>query len=342
MLATTAREPRPALTLGAYALAPSAQARGGTAELEMFDALREIPFDAYELPLVPEGLPGLDVAWVRERIPEERDLVITAIPRTMVRLGHDASYGLASSDEEGRRAALNDLAVVRDLAARLADASGRRRVLAIAVHSAPGPDGANGRGGAPGSAEALTRSLVEIAGWGSGARIVIEHCDRLVAGRQPEKGFFSVDGEIAAVRAALGRGAQPLDDGSPAVGLSLNWGRSALEDRSADAPVRHARAAADAGLLRGVILSGATATEGPWGAPWSDTHIPPRGGSRALDLSAASALDLDAARATFAAAGPGLDFVGAKVSVRPLDANVAARVALAEATLDLVRDALAG
>lgn len=334
--------PMPALTLGAYAIAPPPETDGGRAERELYDALGDVPFDAYELPLVAEGLPGLELDWVRARVPEDRDLVVTAIPRTMVRLGRDASYGLASSDEDGRQAALADLAVVRDLALRLADASGRRRVLAIEVHSAPGPDGMNGRGGAPGSSEAFARSLVEIASWGLGARVVVEHCDRLVEGQVPEKGFFPVVDEIAAVRRADELGAMPLDDGSAALGLSLNWGRSALEDRSGQAPVEHARAAAEAGLLRGVILSGATPEATAWGAPWSDGHIPPRGEAPALAGSTASALDLDAARATFAAAGDGLDYVGAKVSVRPLDASVAERVALAEASLELVRRAFAG
>lgn len=330
-----ATAPRTRLTLGSYALAP----HPGQDEATFYAALRDVAFDAYELPVPTSDAAAHVTSWILKHLPDDRDVVLTAIPSTMRRLGESPGYGLASSDDEGRQAALTDLAVVGELAQRLADASGRRRVVAVEVHSAPGPDGGNARGGAPGSSEALASSLADIAGWGTGARIVVEHCDRLVSGQRPEKGFFSIADEIAAVRRAVDLGLPAADDGGSPLGVALNWGRSAIEARDAAAPVAHARAAAAAGVLRGVMLSGATPEATEWGEPWTDAHIPPRGAAAALTASAASALDVEQARATFAAAAGGLDYVGAKVSARPLDASVTDRVALAEATLALVRTA---
>ena len=327
--------PRPARILGAYALTPAIDDVAAVAAF--YDGLRELPLDAIEVPLMASGHPSLDAAWQRRHLHAEWQLVVTAIPRTMVRLGTSPGYGLASSDEDGRRAALDDLAQVRDLAQRLADDAGRPRVTAIEVHSAPAPSHASSRG-VLGSAGAFGRSLAELASWDlAGAQIVIEHNDALVDDQVPAKGFFPLADELAAARALADL---TLPDGRPAVGVSVNWGRSASEGRSPATPVAHVRAAADAGVLRGVIFSGATDVESAWGTPWDDGHIAPRGDDPALAASSASLLGLAEMRATLAAAGEAsLSFVGAKVTTQPATADVETRLAVARATLALVAEA---
>jgi hypothetical protein len=324
--------PRPARTLGAYALAPTID--DAHAVEEFYDGLRTLEIDAIEHPLMAAGHPSLEPAWQRRHL-HDWQLVVTAIPRTMVRLGQAAGYGLASSDEDGRLAALADLAEVRDLALRLADDAGRPRVLAVEVHSAPAPTHASARG-VVGSAGAFARSLAEIAAWDlAGAQIVIEHNDALVDGQEPAKGFFPLADEIAVAHAV----GDPAGKGA-AVGVSVNWGRSAIEGRSASAPLAHTRAAAAAGVLRGIIFSGATDQESAWGTPWDDGHIAPRGDDPTLAASSASLLGLPEMRATLAAAGDvPLTFVGAKVTTQPPSADVTTRLAVASATLALLTEA---
>lgn len=326
--------PRPARTLGAYALAPTiddARAIG-----EFYDGLRALEIDAIEHPLMATGHPSLEPAWQRRHL-HDWQLVVTAIPRTMVRLGQAPGYGLASSDEDGRLAALADLADVRDLTLRLADEAGRPRVLAVEVHSAPAPTHGSARG-VVGSAGAFARSLAEIASWDlAGAEIVIEHNDALVAEQEPAKGFFPLADEIAVARAV---GGGPAGGAHPVVGVSVNWGRSAIEGRSASTPLAHTRAAAEAGVLRGIIFSGATDQHCAWGEPWDDGHIAPHGDDRALAASSASLLGLAQMRATLAAAGDApLAFVGAKITTQPADADVATRLEVARATLALLEEA---
>ena len=296
--------------LGAYAMAPAA-------EEEFYDGIARLGIGGLELPLSGATTP----AWLARNARPEWDILMTCIPAVMAGLGTDPAYGLSSTDDDARSRAVADVARARDLARLLADKDGRRRVTAIQVHSAPGP----GRG----SCDALTRSLAEILGWDlAGAQILVEHCDAQVPGQLAAKGFWSIGAEIAAalqVAGATGRcGAE--------VGLSINWGRSTIEGRSASTAVEHVAAAAEAGLLRAVVLSGATDADTAWGPAWSDAHIPPRGDDPALAASSASLLGPEEIAATLRAAGPGPQ-IAVKVSVRPAGADVATRVAVARAAL---------
>jgi hypothetical protein len=303
----------PDLLLGAYAMAPEP-----AAEELFYDGVAELGIGGLEMPLPLEGARTLDHAWIARNVRPEWDLLVTCIPTVMARLGSDVPYGLAATDDEARSRAVADVGRARDLALRLADLSGRRRVTAIQVHSAAGPE--------RGSRAALARSLAEITVWDlAGAEILVEHCDALIPGQVAAKGFCSLDDEIAAVLQVMGTGAGP-------VGMSVNWGRSAIEGRRAATAIEHVTAVAEAGLLRVVVLSGVADADTQWGPAWSDAHIPPRGDDPALAASAASLLGPDEIAATLGAAGPGPQVV-VKVSVRPADADVATRLAVARAAL---------
>ncbi|HEX7806599.1 MAG TPA: DUF4862 family protein [Cellulomonas sp.] len=315
---TARRDDRP--FLGAYALVAGLPADD---EAHAYAALVDLGIAGIELPVASAdaGSP-----WFRRSVHPSWDLVVTLIPTVMQRLGTDPAYGLASTDADGRRAALDDVAAARDLARRLADDSGRPRVRAVQVNSAPRGDRA--------SVDALARSLDELGGWDfAGATVAIEHCDAPRPGRPFHKGFLELADELTAL------------DGRPAgrFGLTVNWGRSAIEGRSATTPVEHVRAAATAGLLAGVMFSGVTGSPSAtavWGEPWDDGHMAPRGDDPALVSSAESLLGPDEIAETLRAAGPDLGYVGVKVTVRPPDAGVAERVAVARAALAQVARAM--
>jgi hypothetical protein len=304
------------LLLGAYAMAPTDPA----AEETFYAGVAELGVGGIELPLPLDGAPSLEPSWIARNVWPAWDLLVTCIPTVMGRLGSSPAYGLASADQAGRARALDDVARARDLTLRLADEYGRRRVVGIQVHSAPGPAG--------GSRDALSRSLALILSWDlAGAQVLVEHCDALVPGRTAAKGFLSIEDEIAAVGTA-GASADQL-------GLSVNWGRSAIEGHSAQTAVEHVRAAAEAGVLRALVLSGASDVRTPWGPAWSDAHIPPRGDVAALAASSASLLGPDEITATLRAAGD-VPHIAVKISVRPQHADVPTRLAVARAALDQV------
>jgi hypothetical protein len=303
---------RPPL-IGAYAMAP-ADARESAA---FYEGIAELGPAGLELPLPPSPLPDhgawdVDPSW---------DLLMTCIPTVMGHLATTRGYGLASTDEFGRAAALADVARAAAFARRLADRFGRMRVVGIQVHSAPGPRG--------GSATALARSLEQILSTDlAGASLLVEHCDEQRSDRTAAKGFLSLRQEIDAMISAGG-------DGPGGHGVAINWGRSAIEGGDAATPVEHVKAARIVGRLGAVIFSGATDSSTPWGNPWGDAHIPPRGEDPALAPSAESLLGHSEIKETLMAAGPACRVV-VKVSVRPKDASVATRLAVARASLALV------
>ncbi|GEA86517.1 DUF4862 family protein [Cellulomonas cellasea] len=312
----------PNLFVSAYITAP-----GGDPEQEdaFFDAVAGLDIGGLEYGLAPEGARTLDPAWIAAHVLPTWDLVVTLVPTMMVRLGTEPAYGLASTDETQRARALADVARARDLARSLADTHGRRRVTAIEIHTAPGP--------VLGSREAFTRSLDEILTWDlAGAELLVEHCDAHVPGQTAAKGFFTLTEELEIVQ---GYGLAP-----DVLGMAVNWGRSAIEGRNPATAVEHTQAVADAGLLRALVLSGATDVDSAWGPAWTDMHIPTRGDAPALEASAVSLLGPDETAATLKAAAD-VPRIGLKYAVRPQDADVATRIAVLTATLQQVADARA-
>jgi hypothetical protein len=308
--------------VGEYAIAPAALADeerllAGLATMEGVRGL-EVPFTG--------ALHRSDEAWLFARLRPGWEYVVTLIPGTMGRLQSAPRFGLASDDEGGRQAALG---MVRDAHAaveRLNAATGRRAVVAVELHSAP----SRGDAGGSGSRDALARSLAEIAGWDwFGARLAIEHCDAFRPGHPQHKGFLSFEDELAAIASA---NATARSD----IGIAINWGRSVLETHDAGTALAHLEAARRAGLLAGLMFSGASGADTPYGI-WQDTHMP-HAPAAGLAHGAAGSLMTEAeiARCVAATRGAALAFLGAKIAIRPPEATVDARLGMVADLLTLV------
>lgn len=242
--------------VGAYAASPAHRVWDETAELDFYSALENIrDIGALELPWMGSIHPH-NPSWLARHLPTRFGAVITDVPHVMGRLAQDSFYGLASSSEEGRSAALADALRMRDDIDAFNNATGRKVVGAVELHSAPQVQG--------GAADALKRSLAELSSWDwSGAQLVIEHCDAWRDTHAPEKGFLELSEEVAAI-----------ENSGTGVGVALNWGRSVIEGRSVTTAVEHARMAREHGLLRGFIASGVSAEETDFGYAWIDAHLP--------------------------------------------------------------------
>lgn len=284
----------PRYVVGAYAASPAHQRWDPVLEERFLRGLAELPgVGAFELPWMGSLHPH-DDDWLLDRMPEAIDAVVTDIPFIMPRLAADPGFGLASRDLDGRRAAIAAAGLLRDDVARLNDRRQRRAVVAVELHSAPRRDRAD--------AGAFAASLGEIASWEwHGATLLVEHCDTLVAGRDPEKGFLRLAEEIGAIRLS---GAD--------IGLWLNWGRSAIELRDAGLVAEQIAEAAASGLLRGLMLSGAADRDGVFGHAWIDAHHPFRRDARHPFGDPDSLLTEDRAAVAIAAAGD-LPWLGVKV-----------------------------
>lgn len=238
--------------VGAYAAMPSSQDE----QVQFYAALGEQPWvNGLEVPFKGDG--ATDLAWLSEQMAESFTTnVLTPIPGTMARLAQDPTFGLASPDPAGRTAALEYLIDASNQVKAFNDLMGRQFFTHILLHSAPTEHA---------DLDAFKLSLDTISHWNvDGAKIVVEHADAFVPGQRPEKGYLTLDDELAAIEAVTA--ITPL--------ITINWGRSAIEGRSADLPLAHVKQVAAAGRLAGMMFSGAHDTDNALGAAWEDTHEP--------------------------------------------------------------------
>lgn len=228
--------------------------------------------------------------------------IITLIPGTMVRVGRDAVFGLASPDAAGRLAARAYVRRAREEAEDLNQRTGQQSVSVLHIHTAPSVTA---------TSEAFARSLGELADDGTwSTRLVLEHCDAYSPEFPGEKRFLPLDAELGPARDA-------------GIRITVNWGRSAVEAQSAARPGEHIRLLAEAGLLEGVMFSGAGAEANQYGGPWADAHLP------LTEDESTSLMDSDEVLRCLRDAGDGLAYAGVKIQV-PADATVQQRLDLIE------------
>ncbi len=307
-----------AYIVGAYAAAPPAGS-DPVAVAAFLDGAAALPgFRGFELPYIGDSdsfssstPANVDPSW---------DLVVTAIPGTVGRTAADPSFGLASTAPAGRAAALRFTDGLRSAVLGLNDRAGRRAVIAVELHSAP-------TGYADRSA--FRASLESIAGWDwDGAALTVEHCDAARPGQPAQKGYLPLADEIDAVAGLPGF-----------AGVTVNWGRSAIEGRSAATAIEHIDQARSRGLLAGVMLSGASDRDGTFGAAWSDAHLPPSAaadGEPGLASEQTSLLGPAEIADSLQHAGGEQLFTGLKIGVRPVDLPLDARIAYLRNTIRLI------
>ncbi|MFP5311778.1 MAG: DUF4862 family protein [Actinomycetes bacterium] len=236
------------LIVGAYAAHPDQQQEQFYQGMAALSGVRGL-----ELPYGPHGGAGWPAG-----APDTWSAVVTAIPGTMQRLNALGAFGLASTDAEGRRQALEFTAGIREYVLRLRGEG--RQVEAVELHSAP-------TGGA--SAHWFGESLKEVLDWDWGpARVLIEHCDAPRPGARPEKGFLAFAEEVDIAASLKAQGWEQL-------GVAVNWARSVIETGRPETAVRHLDLARAAGVLGGLIFSGCSPEETDFGYPWIDAHLPP-------------------------------------------------------------------
>lgn len=311
----------PGYVVGAYAASPAHREWAPKLEDELFHALDSDPrIAALELPWLGRLHPH-DDAWLCEHLPERFQVVLTGIPHTMSRLVLDPVFGLASADDAGRTRALELAAELRDDVHRLNNITGRQAVAVVELHSAPRQTGTK---------EDFARSLEALQAWDwDGAAVVVEHCDAWISGQNPEKGFLTLADEIDALQ----------DAGSP-FGVSLNWGRSAIEFRDADRVKEHIALARASGRLAGLVFSGASSSNGFLGAAWTDAHLPLRADEQHRWGDATSLLTAERMAAAAAAAGDGI-WLGVKMGWAHASGTVDQRASMIRSALDACDAAVA-
>jgi hypothetical protein len=308
--------------VGAYIASPNFSTWDPDSEERFYDGLAKLDaLGGLELPFV-SGIHMHDDGWLERHLRPEWDLVLTGIIGTAFSIRDDPSFGLASTSDSGRSAALRLAENMAGGVARLNELQGRQAVRAVQVHSAPP------RHRHPGSVDAFASSLRALADldW-QGAEVLVEHADALRE-TTPQKGFLELADEIGAVQAL----------GDARFGVSLNWGRSVIETRDPDRVVDHVQAATAAGLLRGFTYTGSADVDNPVGAAWADSHLGFADTSSGDFESEGSLLTTARARLIAAALPDDLVFRGLKIAWDPKDRSPETRAAAVGAHLQTAVD----
>lgn len=312
--------------VGAYAASPNVSGWDATLETAYYQQLQTLPeVRGLEHPFIGALHPH-DEAWFLANIKPSWDYVFTTIPGVMNALSSNPAFGLASIDEAGRQAALDFMQAALQAVHKLNQHLGRQAVVAIMLHSAPA------RHKATGSAQALAQSLTTLLSWDwQGAQLLLEHCDTLVDGQKPSKGFLTLADELS-VLARVNEQVKPVKP----LGMVINWGRSVLETRQPDGALQHLHAAKAQGLLRGLMFSGISDQATAYGA-WQDSHQPARNSDTVAYGEAASWLTEQAIQQSIAAcADTDLTVLGLKIGIRPLTASLEERMAYLHAQLAIL------
>lgn len=279
-----------------------------------------------------------DEAWLFSTLKElgalERwQYIITLIPPTMDSIAKDPHFGLASNSVSGRAAAVELGRKACAAVGRLKAAIGSSTSMFVELHSGPTRHSEAAKvAGVKSSPASLVASLKELGSldW-HGVQLVIEHCD-WHGGVAPVKGFLSLEEEIEALKMVN------ADLGSQKVLLTVNWARSVLETHETETAASHITAARKAGLLCGLMFSGCSGVQGPYGQ-WKDSHMP-HGCADGIECFAKGSLLTQAEiRRCYQAAGEPCMYTGAKITAKHVgDKDVAARIGLYRDMLTLMSE----
>ncbi|MGC6161284.1 DUF4862 family protein [Enterobacter ludwigii] len=288
--------------IGAYPCAPSFHQQGEQEEQDFWRALSDTPdIRGLEQPCL-EDLHPLGDEWLFRHTPGDWQMVVTAVMETMRRRGTNGAFGLASADEEQRKACVE---YYRHLLRKI-DAINTRfpgKIIALEMQAAPQA----GNPSVEQATAAFSRSVREITSWDWSCDLVLEHCDAMT-GPAPRKGFLPLAQVLEVVK-------------ETDISVCINWARSAIEGRNTTLPPEHVKAALEAGKLGALMFSG-TSVRGAYGE-WQDLHAP------FSPFCADSLMTTEQVKALFTAASAAtLKFSGIKLLEINANANVSHRISI--------------
>jgi hypothetical protein len=315
--------------VGAYATAPSTTGWDKKIETQYYHKLKMIDnIKGIEHPFVGK-LHQHDDDWFLNNINNNWQFIFTSIPGVMGSLAKNPHFGIASNNEAGRQAALKFYKQAQSAILKLNEHLNREAVSYIKIHTAP-----NISSNASSSKQALQESIETMQSWDwNGAQLVIEHCDAFIPGQAAEKGFMSLDDEIATVIAVN----KSLNSD---IGISINWGRSAIETRSVAGPIEHIKKAFQHKVLKGVIFSGASGEDTPYGK-WKDSHMPPAQAFNVPHFANNSLLTIEQIEKSLQQCNiDKLEFIGGKISLSPNKATIDERISYIQSLFTLFDKAI--
>ncbi len=319
--------------IGAYTSSPNLYGWDEVLEEEFFVKLKNIDnVRGLEIPFWGTSLHPNNDDYFLSLLKPEWEHVITCVPGTMKRLETNPNFGLASLNEESRLNAIEFVNTARLSNEKLVRHFGKNCVIAVELTSSPKtlPDVIRG------DVEKLYESLSEICSWDwHGARLVIEHCDSFTEhNKEPQKGFLSLIEEVKVIN-------RINEEKGTKLGLTINWGRSAIEGRKVKIPENHVRLAFKNGILSGVMFSGVSERKESLYGAWKDLHAPP---AKAFDIKyyeETSLMTYKNIKNTLNICDVNkIDYIGVKLLPLPSELSISDRVGINSDAIKLIKKAL--
>lgn len=319
--------------VGAYTSTPNLNSWDKLLEKEFFKKFNKLDnVRGLEIPFWGESLHPNDDDFFLSLIKPEWEHVITCVPGSMKRLEIDPNFGLASLNEDSRKNAIEFVYLARLSTEKLVKHFGKNCVIAIQLTSSPKTLPYDIKG----NAENFFESLSEICGWEwYGAKLVIEHCDSYTEKNlEPQKGFLSLVEEVEVINR--------INEGHKhKLGITVNWGRSAIEGRKTEMPEDHVQFSYRSDVLSGVMFSGVSNEEQSLYGAWRDLHSPP---ARAFDMQyyeGTSLMTLENIKKTLNSCEvKKIDYIGIKLLPLPSEQSISDRVGINRDAIMLIRKAL--
>ncbi len=319
--------------VGAYTSSPNLFDWNKSREKNFFAKFNEIDnVRGLEIPFWGNSLHPNDDSYFLSLLKPEWEYVITCVPATMKRLELEQQFGLASLVEDSRKKAIENVNLARLATGKLVNHFGRNCVIAVELTSSPKttPELIQS------DVEKLYESLKEICGWDwYGAKIVIEHCDAYSEQNKiPQKGFLSLEDEIQVIT-------KINEEQNTQLGLTVNWGRSAIEGRSVKEPEIHVRKASKFRVLSGIMFSGVSDKADSLYGVWKDLHAPPPKGFDIKNFEETSLMSFRNIQRTLKACDKNkIDYIGLKLLPLPYELSISKRININKDAIKLIKKAI--
>jgi hypothetical protein len=319
--------------VGAYATSPNLFSWDENSESIYFSHLKNLPsIRGLELPFWGENLHPFDDQWLLSNLDPKWENVLTCVPCTMKSLENNHFFGLASLDDDSRQKAIQVYRTAFNCINNLKKHFGNKSVIGIYITSSPYQKDKKHYA----DKEYFLLSLLELVSWDWGnTKILVEHCDAFTkVNTNPQKGFLSLSDEINAIN-------QTNDKCGSNIGIVINWGRSVIEHRNVDGPLKHIKYAVQNNVLGGLMFSGTTASNNNLYGAWSDLHMTPATFSDYKYFEPESLMSYENIKNTLAVCDfSSLDCLGIKLLAMPEESSIEKRISINRDAMDLLDQAI--
>ena len=317
--------------VGAYATSPTLNNWNENLELEDFNSLKKNSLiGGLELPFWGTSLHPFDDEWLLSNLSSRWENILTCVPGTMNFIKDNPYFGLSSVNTKSRLKAIKMYKRAFNSIKKIKNRFGEKSLKGIFITSSP----LNNKSLHHATKEFFFESLAELISWDWGnTKIIVEHCDAFTKKNPiPKKGFLSIEEEIGVIKKINYKF-------NSNIGVVINWGRSAIENRSKSGPIQHIKYAIKNKLLDGIMFSGTTSNNNNLYGLWSDLHMPPAPHNDYEYFERESLMTYENIKETLMNCNlTSLKFIGIKLLALPENSSMEKRVGINENSLNLLRE----